>query len=148
MLIRLFHSHSFTIRPLPPFHFDGTFHKPSHFPNKLQLDRWEPGKYWQSLWLGKKLYGLKIVDRGATAKPALRVTVYTNTAIKSDEIKRLKREIAWLFELDTDLKEFNRLAKKDKRFFPIFKKWIGMRNGSQYTLYELLVIALVLQNAT
>ncbi|KKW01963.1 MAG: hypothetical protein A2898_00995 [Candidatus Kerfeldbacteria bacterium RIFCSPLOWO2_01_FULL_48_11] len=148
MLIRLFHSHSFTIRPLPPFHFDGTFHKPSHFPNKLQLDRWEPGKYWQSLWLGKKLYGLKIVDRGATAKPALRVTVYTNTAIKSDEIKRLKREIAWRFELDTDLKEFNRLAKKDKRFFPIFKKWIGMRNASQYTLYELLVIAIVLQNAT
>mgnify|MGYP001617204714 FL=1 len=36
----------FFISPTSPFHFDGTFHKPSHYPDKL--DDWESGKYWQA----------------------------------------------------------------------------------------------------
>jgi len=32
----------FFVFPTVPFHFDGTFHKPSHFPNKLKMEEWEP----------------------------------------------------------------------------------------------------------
>jgi len=139
---------TFLLYPKPPFHFDGTFCKPSHFPNKLKLDEWVPGKYWQTLRLDKNLYGLKIENAGKIIKPKLKVSVYSDKSFVKEEIEKLKEEIAWRFELEIDLKEFNALAKKDKRFYPIFKKWMGMRNSSQYSLYELLIIAIVLQNAT
>jgi len=139
---------TFLLYPRPPFHFDGTFHKPSHFPNKLKLDDWEPGKYWQSLRLGKKPYGLKIENSGTVTKPKLKISIYSNESFKKNELERLRNEITWRFELSVDLKKFNELAKKDKLFYPVLKKWIGMRNASQYTLYELLIIAIVLQNAT
>ena len=139
---------TFLLYPRPPFHFDGTFHKPSHFPTKLKLDDWEPGKYWQSLRLGKKPYGLKIENSGTVTKPKLKISIYSNESFKKNELERLRNEITWRFELSVDLKKFNELAKKDKLFYPVLKKWIGMRNASQYTLYELLIIAIVLQNAT
>src|SRR3989338_3357027 len=139
---------SFLIMPAAPFHFDGTFHKPSHFLNNLKMEDWIPCMYWQALRLGKKLYGLKIQDKGTTAKPKLSVSIYSEKKLSGAELEILKREIIWRFELNISLKEFNELTKKDKKFYPVFKKWIGMRNISQFNLYELLIIAIVLQNAT
>ncbi len=138
---------SVVLLPMKPFHFDGTFHKPSHFPNNLKLDDWMHGKYWQTLRFNKKLYGLKIENKGTTTKPKLNVSIYSEKKLGFNELEALKQEIIWRFGLNTDLKEFNELAKKDKRFYPVFKKWVGMRNSSQYNLYELLIIAIVLQNA-
>ncbi|MCL4390220.1 MAG: hypothetical protein M1484_02725 [Patescibacteria group bacterium] len=139
---------SFILFPKSPFHFDGTFHKPSHFPNNLKLEDWEPGIYWQSLRIGKRLFGLKIKNGGTTAKPKLLASVFYKGSLSHNELEGIKKEISWRFELDQDFRAFNALAKNDKRFYPVFKKWMGMRNLSQYTLYELLIIAVVLQNAT
>ncbi|MDP1710736.1 MAG: hypothetical protein Q8L46_02250 [candidate division WWE3 bacterium] len=139
---------SFTLLPKPPFHFDGTFYKPSHFPNNLKLEDWEPGEYWQALRVGKDLYGLKIENQGTTPNPKLKVALYSAKELTEEELETLKKEVDWRFELSVDLGEFNRLVQRDKRFYPVFKKWLGMRNTSEYTLYELLIIAIVLQNAT
>jgi len=136
----------FFIFPTSPFHFDGTFHKPSHFPDKLS--DWKSGKYWQTIRIGKRLFGLKIEDKGKTQKPKIKVSVFYDKIISDKENENIKNEIIWRFDLNANLKEFNNLAKSDKRFYPIFKKWFGMRNSSAHNLYELLIIAVVLQNAT
>src|SRR3989344_1251725 len=136
----------FFIFPSSPFHFDGTFHKPSHFPDKL--DDWESGKYWQSIRIGNRLFGLKIENKGKTQRPKIKVSVFYDKNISEGELEKIKQEIIWRFDLNADLKEFNKLAKSDKRFYPIFKKWLGMRNSSAHNLYELLIIAVLLQNAT
>lgn len=136
----------FFILPTVPFHFDGTFHKPSHFPDKL--DDWESGKYWQTIRIGKKLFGLKIENKGETRKPKIKVSVFYDKDVSDKEIESIKREVIWRFDLNADLKEFNKFAKDDKRFYPIFKKWLGMRNSSSEDLYGLLIVAVVLQNAT
>lgn len=138
----------FNLTPSYPFHFDGTFHKPSHFPNNLKLEEWESGKYWQTLRCGNELYGLKLESKGTAIKPKLLVSIFSKKALSKDKLLNLKGEIIWRFEVDKDLKEFNEMVKKDKIFSPIFKKWLGMRNTAQYSLYELLIIAIVLQNAT
>ncbi len=139
---------SFILIPTPPFHFDGTFYKPSHFPNKLKLEDWQPGKYWQPLRVRKRLYAFKAENKGIFGKPEIKVTLYSPKKITNEEKESLKKEVIWRFELNVDLKDFNKLARKEKRFYPVFKKWLGMRNTSEYTLYELLIIAIVLQNAT
>lgn len=136
----------FFVFPSPPFHFDGTFHKPSHYPDKLT--DWETGKYWQTIRIGKQLFGLKIENKGETQKPKIKVSVFYGKKISESELQKIKEEIIWRFDLNADLKEFNKLAKSDKRFYPIFKKWLGMRNSSAHNLYELLIIAVLLQNAT
>ncbi len=139
---------TFIVRPKAPFHFDGTFHKPAHFPNKLKLDEWQPSKYWRALRIDKTIYGLRIENLGKIFQPKLRISVYSDKVFTKKEIEKLKKEIIWRSELNTDLREFYKLAKKDARFYPVFRKWLGMRNASQETLYELLIIAIVLQNAT
>ncbi len=136
----------FFIFPTLPFHFDGTFHKPSHFPDKLS--DWQTGKHWQTIRLGKRLFGLKIENKGEKQKPKIKVSVFYNNTISGKELEDIKQEIIWRFDLNADLKEFNKLARNDKRFYPIFKKWLGMRNSSAHNLYELLIIAVLLQNAT
>jgi len=136
----------FLIFPTSPFHFDGTFHKPSHFPNKL--NDWEPGRYWQSIRINKRLFGLKIEDKGRPQKPKIRVSVFYNAKISEEEVENIRQELIWRFDLNADLREFNNLAKNDKRFYPVFKKWSGMRNSSAHNLYELLIVAVLLQNAT
>lgn len=136
----------FYIFPTTPFHFNGTFHKPSHFPDKL--DDWEPGKYWQVIRVGKKLFGLKIENKENKLKPKIKVSVFHNGTVSNRELETIKQEIIWRFDLNADLKEFNKLAKNDKRFYPIFKNWLGMRNSSSEDLYGLLIVSIVLQNAT
>ncbi|MGO9449782.1 MAG: hypothetical protein ACLQDV_01870 [Candidatus Binataceae bacterium] len=49
---------TFQIRPAPPFQFDGTFHKPSHFPAPLNV--WQPGRFWQTLRVGRRLYSVAV----------------------------------------------------------------------------------------
>jgi len=136
----------FFISPTSPFHFDGTFHKPSHFPDKL--DDWETGKYWQAIRIDKKIFGLKIENKGEAQNPKIKVSVFYDKNITDKKIENIKQEIIWRFDLNADLKKFNNLAKSDKRFYPIFKKWLGMRNSSSEDLYGLLIVAVVLQNAT
>ena len=70
---------TFFIIPTSPFHFDGTFHKPSHFPDKL--DDWKTGKYWQAIRVSKKLFGLKIENKGEVRKPKIKVSVFYNNAM-------------------------------------------------------------------
>ena len=137
---------TFFIYPTAPFHFDGTFHKPSYFPN--QLEYWESGKYWQALRLGKKLYGLRIDNKGTTKTPKIKVTIFYQSKISENDIANIGQEIIWRFDLMANMQGFHQLAKKDNLFYPVFKKWLGMRVSSPHNLYELLVVSLLLQNAT
>ena len=75
------------IFPTSPFHFDGTFHKPSHFPNKLS--DWESGKYWQAIRIGKKLFGLKVENKGETQKPKIKVSVFYDNKISESELEKI-----------------------------------------------------------
>ena len=117
--MKLNKSINFSIAPTFPFHFDGTFHKPSHFPDKLS--DWQPSKYWQAIRIGKRIFGLKIEDKGSNLKPQLLVSVFYNGDITNSDIENIKAEIIWRFGLDEDLTEFNNLAKKVKCLFHIFQ---------------------------
>ncbi len=134
------------IRPTAPFHFDGTFHKSSHFP--APLGAWEAGIRWQTLRAGGRLFAVRIGDRGTRAEPELRVSIYGDRPVTATDREIIRREIVWRFDLDADLSEFARSARKDRRFGAVFRRWRGTRDSCFYSLYEQLVIALLLQNAT
>jgi len=134
------------ITPTTPFHFDSTFHKPGHFPTSDT--KWESGKRWQTmLWKGEKL-GLIFEDKGTKHKPRVTVKVFSSKNLTPKFLDSFKQEIIWRYNLNLNLSGFYRDVGKNPLLKPIIKKFYGLRPMHSGSLYEYLIIAIVLQNAT
>ena len=133
------------IKPTKPFAFDPTFHKPDHFTSGDNY--WEPNVRWQTWnWCGKCL-GIKFSNNGTLANPLVEIKIYAKDKLSPDFVGSLIEEIKYLFNLNLDLSDFYKTFRKDKILAPILKKWRGMRPGHPSSLYEYLIIGVVLQNA-
>ncbi|MBI4359124.1 MAG: hypothetical protein HY577_00840 [Candidatus Nealsonbacteria bacterium] len=134
------------IVPTKPFHFDSTFFKPGHFPSKDM--RWQSGKRWQTmLWKGQKL-GTVFENAGKTGSPKVKVSVFSEKKLSPEFIDSVKNEVIWRYNLDLNLSGFYRSVTKDPLLKPIIEKFHGLRPMHHGSLYEYLIIAIVLQNAT
>ena len=143
---KLTHKKVIEIEPIPPFTFDPSMHKPAHFPS--QDTAWVEGCRWQTmLWNGQRL-GLKFINVGATKRPKINLEVYSKNKLAPDFIGGLTDEINYRYDFQADLSDFIEKFKNDEQLGPILKKWPGMRIMSPQSLYEYLVIGIVLQNCT
>lgn len=134
------------IQPTVPFAFDYTFHKPDHFTSGDNL--WQPGIRWQTwAWKGKCL-GLKFENKGTVAKPLITLSIFSEKALNKSYIDSLIAEVKYRYNLNFDLRDFYRKFSKDKVLGPAIKKLRGMRSGHPSSLYEYLIIGIVLQNAS
>ncbi len=134
------------LKPVSPYNFDATIYKPSHFPSSD--NEWEKGKYWITMvWKGKYL-GLKLENKGTIVKPKIKLTVYSKEVLSKEFKQNLVSEIGWRFNLRQDISEFDKRFKKDKFLKPLLKRWRGMKPVAANSLYETLIIYIVLQNAT
>lgn len=130
------------LEPTQPFRFDATFHKPDHFPS--QDNAWAPGVRWQTMRFEDRVLGLRIED----ASPHVRIGVWADARIPRPLCRAIGEEVTWRANLGLDLAEFDRLASRDRELAPVARRWRGMRPMHLGSLYEYLVIAIVLQNAT
>ena len=132
--------------PTTPFDFDATFHKPDHFTSGDNC--WEPGVRWQTWnWQGKQL-GLKFVHAGSIEEPKVAVEIYYQGQLDVVFINSLIDEVRYRYNLDLDLSKFYAAFANDQVLGPIIRRWRGMRPGHPSSLYEYLIIGIVLQNAT
>ncbi len=134
------------IVPSFPFDFDSTFHKPDHFTSGD--NEWQPGIRWQTWRHNDKCLGLKFVNQGVVDKPKIKVEIYSDSEINKEDTAALIDEIKYRYNLNLDLTDFYNQFKDEKTLGPIIKKWRGMRPGHPSSLYEYLIIGVVLQNAT
>ncbi|MFA5773523.1 MAG: hypothetical protein WC908_02510 [Candidatus Paceibacterota bacterium] len=134
------------IRPLKPFSFDSTFHKPGHFTSGDNF--YEKGIRWQTWnWQGKTL-GIKFSNKGTVDNPLVEIKIYANKKLLNNFILSLIEEIKYRYNFDYNLNDFYKTFKKNKFLSPILKKWRGMRPGHPSSLYEYLIIGIVLQNCS
>lgn len=145
-VINLNKSFSVILKPVPPYNFDATIHKPSHFPSSD--NEWDKGKYWITMIWGGKYLGLKLENKGTVTEPKIKLTIYSEKPLLKEFKESLMPEIEWRFNLKSDISEFNEKFKKDKVLGPLFKKWKGMKPVAANSFYETLIIYIVLQNAT
>ena len=132
--------------PKTPYNFDASMHKPSHFPSPDVL--WQKGIKWETmLWKNKKL-GLKFENKGSVAKPKVKLTIYASNKVDSDFVNSFVGEIKHRLNLDLDLKDFNQRFKSNPQLGLIIKKWKGMGPLNYSSLYEYLIIGIILQNCT
>ena len=145
-IISLTRRMTFTLLPKSPYSFDATIHKPSHFPSSD--NEWMKGKYWITMLWHDKALGLKLEDRGTVAKPQIRVTLFSVRPLDKKFVSMLIPEIKYRFNTESDISEFIQKFKKDKILAPVIKKWNAMKPVAANSLYETLIIYIVLQNAT
>lgn len=139
-------SHGVDLFPTAPFHFDATMHKPDHFPSAD--NEWRPGVRWQTMrWQGE-LLGLKFENRGTVDQPHIRLTVWSEMELSRGFLDGLLAEIGYRYSLQLDLREFHERFEQDPLLGPLVQKWRGMRPLNCNSLYEYLIIAIALQNAT
>ncbi len=144
--LQLGHKQVVKLEPSAPFNFDTTMHKPSHFPSRDNA--WQPGIRWQTmLWHCERL-GLKFENGGTVAKPSVHLSIWSKQQPNPAFVGGLLAEIVYRYNLQLDLKKFNRRFHDDPQLGPIIRKWRGMRPLSYSSLYEYLMIAIVLQNCT
>lgn len=135
-----------TIVPTKPFNFDTTFYKPDHF--TTDDHKYERGVRWQTMrWEGEKL-GHKYEDKGSMKDPLLSVSVFSKEKLDSQFLNRLKEEIIYRYNLDLDLGDFYQASSKEPLLQKAIKQLEGMRPGHPSSLYEYLIIGIILQNAS
>lgn len=132
--------------PTIPFNFDATFYKPDHFTSGDNY--WQKGVRWQTWnWEGRCL-GIKFEDFGTSQKPKMRIDIYSSNNLSKESAQSLVKEIKYRYNLGFDLNPFYKKFKHDKVLGPTIKRLYGMRPGHPSSLYEYLLIGIVLQNAT
>ena len=143
--LRLLERRTITLSATAPFDFDGTMHNPSHFPS--QEVAWEPGKRWQTMrWRGRT-YGLRLQPGGSPTGPHVRLTIYSNRSVTQSVVDGIGREIADRFDLaSAAIPAFVRKYRHDRLLGPVIRRRPGMRASSGVSLYEFLVITVMLQN--
>jgi 3-methyladenine DNA glycosylase/8-oxoguanine DNA glycosylase len=132
--------------PTAPFSFDGTVHKPSHFPSNDNA--YEEGSYWQTMRFAGKTLGIKMANPGSVDEPSIQLGIFTAEEMSEDAIQAISDEVVYRFDLQADLSEFYSDYADDEVLGPVLKRWRGMRAMANASLYEFLVISTVLQNAT
>jgi 3-methyladenine DNA glycosylase/8-oxoguanine DNA glycosylase len=99
------------------------------------------------LWQGRPL-GLKFEDHGTVARPRITLSIWSEGEVGQDYLSGLIDEINYRYSFQLDLSEFNQKFKDDPHLGPLMDTWRGMRPLNCSSLYEYLMIAIVLQNAT
>src|SRR3989337_531133 len=134
------------LEPTPPFHFQGTVHKPSHFP--APVSTYQRGVYWQALRLRADLLRGRMEGGCDGDRPAIDVTLYSPSPLSRARTAAALAELSWRFDLDCDLAPFDLASRDDPLLAPVVQRWSGMRVSAGCSLYETLIIFITLQNAT
>jgi 3-methyladenine DNA glycosylase/8-oxoguanine DNA glycosylase len=134
------------IKPIPPFDFDSTVYVPHHFPTPDF--QWQPNLLWKTFNFHRNQFGLKMANNGTTDKPKVKLTIYSEKTLSEEETDEVLEELNWRYGLDEDISEFFTEFKEDRFLKPVFRRLRGMRSSCSNSLYELLIISVVLQNAT
>jgi hypothetical protein len=138
--------HAIELPPVAPFHFDATLHKPDHFPSAD--NDWQPGVRWQTiLWQGVPL-GLVLEERGTVEQPRVGLSVWAAQPLDPPFLESLVAELTYRLNLRLDLRGFYHRFQAHPQLGPVLARWRGMRPAHFGSLYEYLIIAIVLQNAT
>jgi len=144
--MKLTHNIIRELRPVAPFNFDATFHKPAHFASGDNA--WEPGIRWQTFRWEEKDLGVVFRGAGKTNKPKLKVEIYSAEKLTDEFIENFLQEVRYRYNLDFDLNDFYRQYSKDSTLCSAIKRIYGMKPGHQDSLYEYIIIGIVLQNCT
>jgi DNA-3-methyladenine glycosylase II len=136
-----------TLRPIPPYNFELTVHKPAGWPLFSPLEVFEKGVLWTAFHLNGLLLGLKLSSKGSTKQPLLKIEVFLKDAPTHVQREAIKNMLSSKLSVYEDLGEFHRMARKDTILKHTVKDLYGMHDTDSPTLFAEATLAILLQMA-
>lgn len=133
------------IAPTPPYNFQGSIFKPSHF---RTADCTEDSRtLWHTLRVDGRLLGVRITGSDDVWRPKIHVGVYAEGKVSPTQLTRLAGLLRRRFDTEASITPFVELVRRTPRGRRTLLRWMGSRPTCEYGLYELLVVLICLQNA-
>ncbi len=102
---------------------------------------------WQSLRWRRQNFGLRLKNIGSNSRPKVRATIFGSRRLSGSVVREIVREVWWRFDFgSTGVPRFVRRFRNDRIVGPVIRRHPGMRLKSGSSLYEYLVITVMLQN--
>jgi len=133
-----------------PFNFKYTVYKPSHFPTRLEEFDEASETFYRTFRLNEnKILGLKMSDlEKKQGESGIFLEVYSANELDRQDLNCLEKHVNGAYGLEEDINEFYEYVKGDEKLNLMIDDLRGMRNSCFENLYEILNIAVMLQNAT
>lgn len=138
---------AFDIAPLAPFDFRLTMKKPAGWSLFNAGEIYEDGTLWTATRLRGRLVGLRFRSVGSLERPRVSTTIFATSPIPGPEKAEIKRSLEKLTGADQDLREFYRMAMKDKVLAHTVGHLYGMHDTQTAYLFNSVVLSICLQMA-
>jgi DNA-3-methyladenine glycosylase II len=136
------------LKPVPPYDFALTVHKPAGWSLLTPFEIFEKGVLWTAMRAPSgKLLGLKLVSLGTVEKPRIFCQTYSHVKLGLGERSELSETLAWMLGINEDINNFYALAEHDPLVKVLVKDLYGMRTTRQPDIFPRLILALTLQMA-
>ena len=126
-----------------PFSFEKTFYNPSRYESGLEY--YNGNDFYMSLSFLDLVFGLKFY---MNTDSQLIMELYSENKLSNRTTSAVVKEITFRFSLNMDYKSFHDNYSKDKFLSEVIKRNYGKHISSLYSLYENLIISVLLQNTT
>jgi 3-methyladenine DNA glycosylase/8-oxoguanine DNA glycosylase len=97
-------------------------------------------------WRNRRL-GLRFRNVGTVDGPAVQVAIFSRVGLSRSYVRALLPEVAWRFNFNQDISKFTETYADDAFLRPAIERWRGMKPVAANSLYETLMIYVVIQNA-
>lgn len=132
----------FDLKPNGHADFRLTLWKPSHFPTRLEIHA--TGVSWRTFMVEARPCGVRVVDAGKHWQ----VTVFAAEEWSAQHTDALQRRLVAGYGLDEDASAFHDRFADDTVLTPAMRDLHGMRSSCPESVFELLILAVLLQNTT
>jgi DNA-3-methyladenine glycosylase II len=140
-------SFSMELRPVAPFNFKLSVHKPAGWwwstPNEFFQDE----TLWTAARLGGDLLGLKLHSVGTLLKPKLSCAIYSKNSLSDKEKGLITETLNRALKINEDLRDFYNMAEKDEILREVVHDLYGFRTTAWPELFPALILVLTLQMA-
>lgn len=142
----LSHSYEIVLKPTAPFNFDATFFKPDHFtPYDFEFQH---GKRRTTANFAGNKVGLVFKDFGRINEPQVLVEIYSTVELEKESLDYIESELRYRYNLDLNLEDFYKRLSENIHLKTPIHNLFGMRPGHPNSLYEYIMIGIMLQNAS
>ena len=138
---------SFELEVTPPFDFNLSLEKEMGIrkmdDSEISVDIFFKNVLWSGMYVNGRSVGLKVKQKGNL----LSLDVFSTSGLSNADENILLENIEYKFGLKEDITPFYKMAEKDETLNRICRSLYGMRKISCSNLFDMLSIAILLQNA-
>lgn len=130
------------LKPRAPFDFMETVFKPSHY--ESEIVRYVDDTLYHSMRVDGKTYGVTLSE----LNDIILAKIFSVSEVEPETKKKIEEELCLRYDIYGDISGFIDQFKNDKSLSGAINRLGGMHPSCSYSLYEFLMITVMLQNTT